>query len=109
MLQGLAFDCTQLPVTSENDLVDFVAYCFDHLELKFTTIKLYLCGYMIKMVAPLSQSLHSALLGKKESRVCTVVLRCQLQLIYYLNYVNVWTVVVLTFLRQPHEHNWQDL
>ena len=74
LLQGLAFDCTLLPVTSENNLVDFVAYCFEHLKLKFTTIKLYLCGirysYMINGVEspfdkmPL-QRLHAALSGIK--------------------------------------------
>ena len=74
LLQGLAFDCSKLPVTSENILVDFVAYCFDQLKLKFATIKLYLCGlrygYMIQGVTspfdntPL-QRLHAALLGIK--------------------------------------------
>ena len=44
LLQGLAFDCSKLPVTSENILVDFVAYCFDQLKLKFATIKRYFCG-----------------------------------------------------------------
>ena len=74
LLQGLAFDVSKLPVTSEKILVDFVAYCFDCLKLKFTTIKLYLCGirygYMIQGVTspfdniPL-QRLHAALLGIK--------------------------------------------
>ena len=74
LLQGLAFDCSKLPVISENILVDFVAYCFDQLKLKFATIKLYLCdlryGYMIQRVTspfdnmPL-QRLYAALLGIK--------------------------------------------
>ena len=74
LLQGLAFDCSKLPVTSENILVDFVAYCFDCLKRKFTTIKLYLCGIrygnMIEGVTipfdkiPL-QRLHAALWGIK--------------------------------------------
>ena len=38
LLQGLAFDCSKLPVTSEHNLVEFVAYCFEQLKLKFTTI-----------------------------------------------------------------------
>ena len=74
LLQGLAFDCSKLPVTSEDKIVEFVAYCFEQLKLKFTTIKLYLCGirygYMIHGVAspfdnmPL-QRLHAALMGIK--------------------------------------------
>ena len=54
--------------------MEFVAYCFQQLKLKFSTIKLYLCGirygYMIQGVAspfdnmPLPR-LHAALLGIK--------------------------------------------
>ena len=43
LLQGLVFDCPMLPYATENNLVDFVGYCFQHLKLKYSTIKLYLC------------------------------------------------------------------
>ena len=66
----------KLPVTCENILVDFVAYWFDCLKLKFTTIKLYLCGirygYMIQGVTspfnniPL-QRLHAAIFGYQKN------------------------------------------
>lgn len=74
LLQGLAFDCSVLPVTTEKNLVDFVAYCFQQLKLKYGTIKLYLCGikygYMIQnVVSPFQntslQRLHAALIGIK--------------------------------------------
>ena len=44
LLQGLVHDCSRLPYTTENNLSDFVGYCFQHLKLKYSTIKLYLCG-----------------------------------------------------------------
>ena len=74
LLQGLIFDCSILPQTTENNLVDFVAYCFQKLKLKYSTIKLYLCGirhaYMVQGVtSPFVnmnfQRLHAALTGIK--------------------------------------------
>ena len=74
LLQGLAFDCSKLPAVCENNLVEFVAYCFQQLKLKFSTIKLYLSGirygYMISGIASpfdnmLLQRLHASLLGIK--------------------------------------------
>ena len=32
------------PVISEDIIVYFIAYCFSVLKLKYSTIKLYLCG-----------------------------------------------------------------
>lgn len=74
LLQGIVFDVSVLPYCTENNLVDFTAYCFEQLKLKYSTIKLYLCGirysYMVQGVAspfenmPL-QRLHAALIGIK--------------------------------------------
>ena len=44
LLQGLVHDCSRLPYTTENNLIDFVGYCFQHLKLKYSTIKLYSRG-----------------------------------------------------------------
>ena len=52
LLQGLVLDCSRLPYTTENNLSDFVGYCFQHLKLKYSSIKLYLCdvkyGYLMQ-------------------------------------------------------------
>ena len=74
LLQGLAFDCSVLPDVTENNVLDFVAYCFQTLKLKYGTIKQYLCGirfeYMIQGVtSPIVnmnfQRLHAAMIGIK--------------------------------------------
>ena len=74
LLQGLVFDCSILPFVTEDILVDFVAYCFQQLKLKYGTIKLYLCGvkygYIIQGTASPFESnslhrLHAALIGIK--------------------------------------------
>jgi hypothetical protein len=45
-----------LPPISEEILIYFVAYCFRHINLQYSTIKLYLCGIHYKYVQSNVQS-----------------------------------------------------
>ena len=44
MMNNLIFSMDSLPVVSEDVLMLYVAHCYKTLKLKYTTIKLYLCG-----------------------------------------------------------------
>ena len=44
LLNGVHVHANDLPPISEDILIYFVAYCFNTLKLKYSTIKLYLCG-----------------------------------------------------------------
>ena len=44
MMNNLIFSMDYLPVVSEDILMLYVAHCYRTLKLKYTTIKLYLCG-----------------------------------------------------------------
>lgn len=41
---GVSIHSTQAPVISEEILVYFIAHCYKQLQLRYSTIKLYLCG-----------------------------------------------------------------
>ena len=44
IMNNLIYSMDNLPVVSEDILMLFVAYCYRTLKVKYTTIKLYLCG-----------------------------------------------------------------
>ena len=44
LLQGFVWKDNELPPVSEILLMRFVAYCDEHKNLKYSTVKLYLCG-----------------------------------------------------------------
>ena len=44
MMNNLIFSMDSLPTVSEDILMLFIAHCYRTLKIKYTTIKLYLCG-----------------------------------------------------------------
>lgn len=44
LLQGIMYTSSKLPTLTEELLLSFVAHCFHKLKLRYSTIKLYLCG-----------------------------------------------------------------
>ena len=44
MLNNICKDVTVLPEVTEDVFIRYIAYCFDTLHIKHSTIKLYLCG-----------------------------------------------------------------
>ena len=56
LLNNVHLHAGYLPPISEEILIYFVAYCFRHLNLQYSTIKLYLCGIRYKYLQSNVQS-----------------------------------------------------
>jgi hypothetical protein len=56
LLNNVHLHVGYLPPISEEILIYFVAYCFRHLNLQYSTIKLYLCGIRYKYLQSNVQS-----------------------------------------------------
>lgn len=56
LLNNVHLHADSLPPISEEILIYFVAYCFRHLNLQYSTIKLYLCGIRYKYLQSNVQS-----------------------------------------------------